>query len=129
MSDYSDVVVGVQATIASYARALDAGHTEDIVALFTPDAVVEITGQVTFEGHQAIRETYASWMPTAPQRHVVANVVVTSWTDDHATAVGDLVFLLRGDAGWVVDLVGRYEDALRKVNGRWLFEKRILSSQ
>jgi len=115
----------VQATIAAYAQALDAGRTDDLVELFCPDGISEIAGSGTFEGHEAIRAAYARWQPTTPQRHLVANTVVTSWDGDDATAVSDLALLRRDPSGWVVALAGRYEDSLHRHDGRWLFRRRV----
>jgi hypothetical protein len=35
-----------------------------------------------------------------------------------------VVFLLQGDAGWAVQVVGRYEDTLHCVDGTWRFHRR-----
>ena len=50
--------------------------------------------------------------PRRPQRHLVLNTVVTEWSDTEATAISDVVFLLLGDSGWTIQLVGRYHDIL-----------------
>ena len=46
--------------------------------------------------------------------------------DDHeATAVSDVVFLLKGDEGWAVTVVGRYHDVLHHdTDGTWRFHRR-----
>jgi hypothetical protein len=121
----ASVAAGVQAAIGAYTHALDAGKTEDIVELFLPDGVAEIAGQGVFEGHEAIRQGYANFVPQAPQLHLVANTVVTSWTEEEATAVSNLAFIGRGESGWAVLLVGRYDDTLRLRDGKWLFKKRV----
>lgn len=119
---YALVVVGVQATLAAYAHALDAGRTDELVALFHPDGTADIAGVGTFHGHDAIREAYAGMVPARPQVHMVANTVITSWTEDAATAISDFVFLQRGTSGWVVPVTGRYEDSFRKADdGSWQF--------
>lgn len=121
---HAQVAEGVRAAIAAYAHALDDGRTDDVVATFCPDGVSEIPGQGTYEGHEALRAAYARWTPRRPQRHLVVNTLVTDWSDHEAIAVSDMVFLLQGDAGWAVQLVGRYHDVLHNDGGRWRFHRR-----
>ncbi|MFE7934947.1 nuclear transport factor 2 family protein [Streptomyces sp. NPDC057456] len=121
----ASVAAGVEAAVAAYAQALDAGRNDDIAELFVPDGVAEIAGVATFEGRDAIREGYAAFAPTRPQLHLTANTVVTSFTGDEATAVSNLAFLQRGESGWAVQLVGRYDDTLRRVDGTWRFSRRV----
>lgn len=121
----ASLAVSVQAAVAAYAQALDADRVDDIVELFWPDGVAEITGVGTFEGHDAIRAGYANFSPTQPQLHFVGNTVVTSSTDDEATAVSNLAFFQRDESGWAVRLVGRYDDVFRWRGGEWRFQRRV----
>ena len=122
---YADVVEGVRAAIATYTHALDDGRTDDVVATFCPDGVCDIPGMGTHEGHDALRAAYTRWKPRKPQRHLVVNTLVTDWTEHEATAVSDVVFLLQGDAGWAVQIVGRYHDTLHAAgDGTWRFHRR-----
>ena len=121
---YADVVEGIRATIAAYTQALDDGRTDDVVATFCPDGVCEIPGMGTHVGHDALRAAYAQWTPRRPQRHLVVNTLVTDWNDAAATAVSDVVFLLKGDAGWAVQVVGRYTDTLHCLDGAGRFHRR-----
>lgn len=123
----ASVAAGVQAAIAAYAHALDAGRTEDVVQLFCPDGIAEIAGQASFAGHDAIRRGYAAFVPARPQLHLVANTVITSWTENEATATSNLVFFHRGEPGWAVRLVGRYDDTLHRHDGGWRFHRRVTS--
>jgi hypothetical protein len=123
---YADVAEGVRATIAAYTQALDDGRTDDVVATFCPDGVAEFRGMGTFAGHDALREAYAGWKPRRSQRHLVVNTHVTEWTVDEARAVSDVVFLLRGDVGWTVQMVGRYEDTLHRDDATWRFHRRTV---
>jgi len=123
---YAEVVEGIRAALAAYAQALDDGRTEDIVATFCADGVVEIPGSGTFEGHDAIRDAYSGLKPRAPQRHVVVNTLVTDWNDHEAKAVSDLLFLIKGESGWAVQLVGRYNDTLQNREGIWRFQLRTM---
>jgi len=121
---YAEVAEGVRAAIAAYTLALDDGRTDDLVATFCPDGSCDIPGLGVHEGHDALREAYARVAPRRPQRHLVLNTLVTDWNDREATAVSDVVLLLKGDAGWVVQLVGRYRDVLQCDAGVWRFQRR-----
>ncbi len=121
---YADVVEGVRATLAAYTQALDDGRTDDIVATFCPDGACAIPGLGTHEGHDAIRAAFAQYQPVKPQRHLVLNTLVTEWNDHEATAISDVVFILQGDSGWKIQLVGRYHDTLHDDDGTWRFHHR-----
>ena len=122
---YADVVEGVRRALAAYTQALDDGRTDDIVATFCSDGVVEIPGMGTHAGHDALRAAYTKWKPRKPQRHLVLNTLVTDWNAHEANAISDVVFLLQGDAGWAVQIVGRYRDALHNDDGTWRFHRRV----
>jgi hypothetical protein len=121
---HAEVVVGVRAAIAAYTLALDDGRTDDLVATFCPDGSVDIPGLGTHVGHDALREAYGQLQPRRPQRHLVLNTLVTDWNDREASAVSDVVFMLKGEAGWSVQLVGRYHDTLHCDGGTWRFHRR-----
>ncbi|MFD6996691.1 nuclear transport factor 2 family protein [Streptomyces mirabilis] len=124
-STEASMAASVHAAIAAYAQALDAGRVDDLADLFWPDGVAEIAGVGTYEGQEAIREGYAAFAPARPQLHLAANTVVTSWTEDEATAVSNLAFFQRGEAGWAVQLVGHYDDTLSRRDGAWRFQRRV----
>jgi hypothetical protein len=121
---YADVVEGVRAAIAAYTHALDDGRTDDVVATFCTDGICEIPGMGTHVGHDALRAAYTKWKPRRPQRHLVVNTLVTDWSDHEAKATSDVIFLLQGDAGWAIQVVGRYEDTLHHEAGTWRFHRR-----
>ena len=124
---FADVAEGVRAALAAYTQALDDGRTDDVVATFCADGVIEIPGLGTHAGHDALRTAYDSWKPRRPQRHLVLNTLVTGWNDDEARAVSDVIFLLQGKAGWSVQMVGRYDDTLHHEDGTWRFHHRAAS--
>lgn len=129
---FANVAEGVRATIAAYAQALDDGRVDDVVATFLPDGSCDIPGLGAHAGHEALRAAFARTVPRRPQRHLVVNTVITQWTDEEASAVSDLAFLLQGDpgqgeAGWTVQLVGRYHDTLRLDGTTWRFVHRHLA--
>jgi hypothetical protein len=123
-STYADVVEGVRAAIAAYTHALDDGRTDDVVATFCTDGVCDIPGMGLHEGHDALRAAYDTWKPRRPQRHLVVNTLVTDWNDHEANAISDVVFMLQGDAGWAIQVVGRYHDTLHYDDGTWRFHRR-----
>ncbi|MCJ7672489.1 MAG: nuclear transport factor 2 family protein [Acidimicrobiia bacterium] len=122
---YAEVAEGVRAAIAAYTHALDDGRTDDIIATFCPDGVCDIPGMGTHVGHDALREAYTRWKPTRPQRHLVVNTLVTDWNEHEAKATSDVVFLLQGDSGWAIQVVGRYHDTLHHDDGTWRFHHRV----
>ena len=115
----------MRATIAAYTQALDDGRTDDVVATFCADGLIDLPGMGTHEGHDALRTAYAGWAPRRPQRHLVLNTHVTDWSDDEATAVSDVIFILLGKGGWSIQLVGRYHDTLHRDGGTWRFHRRV----
>jgi SnoaL-like domain len=122
---FAEVAEGVRATLAVYAHALDDGRTDDVVATFCPDGACEIPGMGAPTGHDALRQAYTKWKPRLPQRHLVVNTAVTDWDDGQATAVSDVIFMLWEDGGWLVKLVGRYDDILHNDDGAWRFHRRV----
>ena len=121
----AEVTEGVRTAIAVYTQALDDGRTDDVVDTFCPDGGVEIPGMGSHRGSEALRDAYERWEPRRPQRHLVLNTVVADWSGTEATAVSDVVFLLLGDSGWSVQLVGRYHDTLHHDgDGTWRFHHR-----
>jgi hypothetical protein len=124
------VDAGVRAAIARYTHALDDGRTDDVVATFCDDGGCDLPGLGAHEGHDALRAAYAKWTPRQPQRHLVLNTLVTDWADDEASATSDVVLLLKGDAGWAVQVVGRYHDVLHHDDaGTWRFHRRTAEFQ
>jgi ketosteroid isomerase-like protein len=126
VTTHAEVVEGVRDAIAAYAQALDDGRMEDVVAMFCRDGVSDMPGMEPVTGQDALRIAYEKWKPRLPQRHVVTNTVVTEWSGDEATAISDLVFLVKADASWSVQMVGRYRDTLHRDGGRWQFHRREL---
>ena len=121
---YAEVVEGVRAALAAYTQAVDDGRTDDVVATFCPDGGCDIPGLGAHRGHEALRAAYARVVPRRPQRHLVLNTLVTEWDDDEVHATSDVVFILLGKAGWGIQLVGRYDDVLRRDDGTWRFQHR-----
>lgn len=125
MSSYdARTVEGIRQTIAAYTQALDDGRTDDLVATFCSDGGVDIPFIGAHQGHDALREIYAKLVPQVPQRHLVVNTLVTDANEHEACTVSDIVFLLRNESGWAVQLVGRYTDTLHHTEAGWRFHHR-----
>ena len=90
-----------------------------------PTACSTCRASAATSGHDALREAYGQWQPVRPQRHLVLNTLVTEWDDDEARATSDVVFLLKGERGWAVQLVGRYHDVLHRDGDAWRFHSRV----
>ena len=121
----ADVAEGVRQAIAAYTLALDDGRVDDVVATFCADGGCEMPGLGTPSGHEELRAAYAKVVPQVPQRHLVLNTHVTEWSDSDARATSDIVFLIRGESGWQLVLVGRYDDRLHRDGDNWLFHHRV----
>lgn len=124
MTSYADVFAGVYTTVAAHAQHQDAGNTDGIMALYTPDAVLEVPGLGVFEGADAIRAALDKWKPQGLQRHMPVNIVITDWDAGQARATTDVVYIAQGEAGWSVQIVARYHDEFRPVDGKWLLSRR-----
>ena len=126
-NSFADVVAGIRAVLAAHAQAQDDGRTDDLVALYCPDGVVEVPDVGTFEGADALRAAFGGWAPQLPQRHIVVNTVVTEWTVEDADATSDVVFTQKGESGWTVQVVGRYHDSFRVIDGAWRIRRRLMN--
>ena len=124
-ANYAEAAEGIRATLTAYAQALDDGRADDVVATFCADGACEIPGLGTHEGHDALRKAFSRWKPVKPQRHLVLNTLVTDWNDHEASAISDVVFILQGDSGWAIQLVGRYHDTLHHDDGTWRIHRRV----
>jgi len=125
MTSYAEVFACVYTAVAAHAQHQDAGDTDGIMALYTPDAVLEVPGMGVFEGADAIRAAWDTWKPRGLQRHMPVNVVITEWNDEEARATTDVVFIAQGDNGaWSVQIVARYYDVFRQAGGQWLLRRR-----
>ena len=127
MTTYAEVFAGVYTTVAAHAQHQDAGNTDGIMALYTPDAVLEVPGMGVYEGAGVIRAAWDDWKPKGLQRHMPVNTVITDWDDEEARATSDMVFLLQTKSGWSTQLVGRYDDVFHERGGRWLLHSRVAS--
>jgi uncharacterized protein (TIGR02246 family) len=112
-----------------YTTALDAGDVETIVACFTEDGALESPAVGKYSGRDGIRafsERFAAMHRRGVQlRHVISNLAMTvDGANAHATCYLTNIITLDGKSELMPP--GRYECALRKVDGAWLFQNRLV---
>jgi uncharacterized protein (TIGR02246 family) len=124
---------GVEDLLAKYAKAVDFGTPEDYAALFTEDGVIHMQGK-DFKGRDAIRKMItpalakpAEGAPARPRmRHILSNVDI-ELNGDTATVFESWATISKGADGHVgISAIGHYTDTVVKVNGQWLFAKRVI---
>ena len=122
--------------IANYALCIDSGDLEGFLDNFLPDATLE-SGSGTAEGHAGIREWFLARARrlgedlTRPRHFVRHFVGIPALAGDGARCTAETYVLIVGyDSEQRVDvpLVGRYEDTIAKVDGRWRFRRRVIHS-
>ncbi len=124
--------IAINDLLARYAWALDTGDVDALVACFTPTAVVieEVFEEPDrWEGADGIRRLGEHFrnVPNFPGRqHHVSQLLVEG--DNARCSARSFVFVTecRGEPPYVLRFTGYYDDQLAKLNGRWLFEQRII---
>ena len=132
---------------ARYMFAFDFHDIDTYVSTFTEDGIVDIVG-MKWQGHEEIRKMLESMSANAPEgkakpaekkeqklypatgRHNITNIVLKI---DGDRAVGRAYWFHYGNNNperrAEVDAYGHYEDELVKVNGQWLFSKRVIYNE
>ena len=127
--------------VARYNANGDGGRFDQLLELFTPDAVMELgrrgeAERERFEGIDAIRGIFTGVADRVtgdggPMASIsfVRHLTATHQIDlvDGANATGRLYFQVLTDAG--LDHWGRYVDRYRLVDGRWRFAERSVTTE
>jgi len=123
----------VLGTLYGYAHAIDFGHEEAWVDLFTEDAdyisrsAVAHGPETHFQGRDELRAFIAKHT-RAPERlhkHMIVEPVIEV-NGATATAASYLFVLMEHDGEPVIRVMGRYVDRLEKGgDGRWRFAERV----
>jgi hypothetical protein len=110
--------------LARFCLLADQRRWRELVELYTVDGIFDVQGPV--QGREAILET-VSHLPDVWDHwfHFVSNEIIEV-SGDGATAVSyfNAPFVAGGQS---FNALGRYDDALERVDGVWQFSRRVLS--
>ena len=126
LQDAADIIL-IQRVIARYNHCGDAADPEGVAAVFTPDATLEIPGQV-FTGIDAVRGFYEGRREMGLQeirekrryRHYLTNHLIE--ITGPGAAAGKTYFMLVRNGR--IEQQGTYVDTFRKVGDDWLIASR-----
>lgn len=107
--------------IARYNLVGDRGWIQELLALFTPDAVLQVDDR-EHVGIDAIRSVFTDAKGPRPEliRHFTGTLELSVASPEHASARCYFqVLTVNGLDHW-----GRYTDRFRCVDGGWLFARR-----
>ena len=129
----------IEELVTRYVTALDGLDADAYEGVFTADGEYDVTGNV-YRGRAAIRKIVtdlqasrarndAAGTPSPRLYHVMANssIEILDATNARHQSYAQTV-RLADDGQFVVGFMGRYEDVLVKVDGRWLIKSRKLVS-
>ena len=112
-----------------YTMALDAGDVETVARCFAEDGSLESPTVGVYTGRPAIRDfarRFARFRENGSQlRHVISNLAV-QLHGDWATASCYLLNLITRNGQSQLLAPGRYECELVKIDGDWLFQRRVV---
>lgn len=127
----SDVDV-ITALVHSYARLLDGGDLDAVVALFEHSTWRSLPNGSTRRGTAEVRPVYESLMARdgdARTKHLITNLSIEIDPGDTTASSHCYWTVLRTSPGSPVsvDLSGQYTDTFEKVDGRWRFADRLIT--
>ena len=120
---------GINDLFVRYTCALDAGDADTVIDCFAEDgtlvspAVGEHTGRAAIT---AFAHRFARFQAGGSQlRHVLSNLMMTV-DGDRAHATCYLTVFLTKDGKGSLMAPGRYDCELRKIDGQWRFQRRVV---
>jgi uncharacterized protein (TIGR02246 family) len=114
--------VEIMQLVARYNQAADARDAEAWADTFTEDGVFIKDARPEVKGRTALAKNVRDLPPTN-SRHWTLNLVIDG-DEDRASMQADFALLCENR----IDYTGRYVNSLRKVDGRWKFERRELTT-
>ena len=141
ISGYAEDRAQIEDLQARYMFALDFSDPDVYVSTFTEDGILDIVG-MQWEGRENIRQIFGAMSPAPPEgqdeqgpypatgRHNITNIVLKI---DGDKAVGRAYWFHYGNTNpertAQLDSYGHYEDEMVKVDGQWLFSKRVIYNE
>lgn len=114
---------------ARYMWAIDGGDVETLVSCFAPDGSLESPAVGKYSGHDNIRAfatRFAQFRTRGTElRHVLSNMLIDVDGDTAFAKCYLLVFQVRNGTSKLLG-PGRYEVQLRKLDGEWRFQHRLV---
>lgn len=116
-----------------YCHCIDSGDGTAWAACFTADGYLSLPYRDQLnrgpEQLRAVGDAFPA-RTDGVGRHVTLNISLSGDGDERATG---RAYLMLVHGGWgqappTIELTGRYEDRLVKLDGRWLFTSRVLSA-
>jgi hypothetical protein len=128
----ADDKIEIQELLARYCLTADSG--DDAWAdLFAPDGqwlaqTARLRKPEEFRAHIAAYRERPTMQKT---KHRMTNIVIEELDDagDRARVVSDVMNIRIDQDGPKITFIGMYEDVVKKVDGRWLFELRKMSRE
>jgi hypothetical protein len=142
VGSYAEDRAQIEDLQARYMFALDFGDIDTYVSTFTEDGILDIIG-MKWQGREEIRKALEGMPRNAPEgeekpagpypatgRHNITNIVLKI---DGDKAVGRAYWFHYGNnnpkRNAQLNSYGHYEDELVKVDGQWLFSKRVIYNE
>lgn len=122
MDDYAEI----QQLYSRYALTIDEKLHEEWLDCFTADGVVEGPNFGRYVGHDQLKQFLAKYRAETKMfqmRHVISNVLLDI-QGENATGTCYILHYRTHRGRTELIAIGRYQDQLRKVDGRWLFADR-----
>ena len=111
----------------AYCDAVDANRIDEIVALFTADAVFDLGYGRVYTGLAELARVFGQLGLYRATSHDLSTVVIEFDDDDTARCRSHVyAFHLSADDGAPVHLWGRYYDVVVRVGGTWAIARRQL---
>lgn len=111
----------------AYCDAVDANRTDEIIALFTPDAIFDFGYGRVYAGPSELTRLFGQLDFYRATSHDLSTVLIDFEDDDTARCRSHVYAVhLRADNGAPVHLWGRYFDVVVRVGEKWAIARRQL---